>query len=140
MRPLVLILAASVSAGTATQVHGQAAPAPCANTGSSSVKCLPPAAQDGAAAGAYETSGQEGDNGGNPFVSPQPSPQQMADSAVGHAISANPQKDGENQIDYTIRVTRIARESVAQRNPQAATILLNRLEELEDMKQRMKPQ
>jgi hypothetical protein len=138
MRPLVLILAASVSAGTAMQVHGQAAP--CTNTGSSSVKCLPPAAQDNVAAGAYEVSGQNGDSGSNPLVPPQLSPQQLADSAVGHAISANPQKDGENQIDYTIRVTRIARESVVQRSPQAATILLNRLEELEDMKQRMKPQ
>lgn len=137
MRPLVLILAASVSSGATVQVHGQVAP--CTNTGSSSVKCLPPAAQGDAATGGYEVSGQNGDSGGNPFVSPQPSPQQLADSAVGHAISANPQKAGEDQIDYTIRVTRIARESVAQRSPQAATILLNRLEELEDMKQRMKP-
>jgi hypothetical protein len=138
MRPLVLVLATAISAGTAMRVQGQAAP--CADTASSSVKCLRPAAQDGAADGAFEMNGHSAESGGNSRVSPQPSPQQLADSAVGHAIAANPQRAGENQLDYTIRVTRIARESVAQRSPQAATILLNRLEELEDMKQRMKPQ
>jgi hypothetical protein len=137
MRPLVLVLATSIAAGTAVQVQGQA---PCANPAPSSVKCPPAAAQDGAADGAFEMNRQNAESGGNSLVPPQPSPQQLADSAVGHAIAANPQKAGENQIDYTIRVTRIARESVAQRSPQAATILLNRLEELEDMKQRMKPE
>jgi hypothetical protein len=46
----------------------------------------------------------------------------------------NPRQAGEDQVDYVVRVTRIARDEIAKRNPQAETFLQNRLAEIEDLK------
>jgi hypothetical protein len=72
--------------------------------------------------------------GVNTLAPPQSAPEELADRAAGLTIANYPQQSGEDDLDYTIRVTRLARDAISQRSPPAAAILLSRLVQLEDTK------
>lgn len=137
MRAHLVALAVSLAAAVSTYGPAQTPTTlGCTDTGTGYLYCLPaPGADSNRNENPRERMNRESvQRGINALVPPQPSPQELAERAVGLAIASNPQQSGEDQLDYTIRVTRIARDGIYQRSPQAAGILLNRLVELENMK------
>ena len=107
---------------------------PCTDTGAGYLYCMPPIGGNGGESAADRMNRESVQRGVNTMFPRPPTSQELADTAVGRAIAANPQQAGEDFTDYTLRVTRIARDGVAQRSPQASIILTSRLVELEDMK------
>jgi len=109
---------------------------PCTNTGMGYLHCLPPIGSSNGEGAASRMNRETVERGVNRLFPPPPSSQELADRAVGRAMAANPQQSSEDEIDYQIRVTRMARDGIAQQSWQAGMMLSNRLVELENLQLR----